>query len=182
MLADDILELENLMGSYMFILGTGRWDLVPPCFADDPEVSSQISPFRPTNVGKENLMNATFYSMNDAFPDYDSFHTGGQIGVPLIEICGDHAWGCFPSLGFLVLGRVFGNPDPPYTLSAAFGMWSHEFLKEGGRWKFLHFHAPTLFEQRSWSWDPAHSDDLAGRGKIKTLPLPPGIQTENRRK
>lgn len=175
MRTSDILEIQNLMGRYLDSLIAGRWDVIRTLFSRDPEAAYQINPTRIPIVGPENVHEKGFGSLDAAFPDYDSFHTGGQITVPLIEVSPDglRAWAMLPSFGFLVLGKVFGNTEPPFPVCASFGMWAPELIKEEGRWKIFQLRAPTLFEQTVWMWDPRKCRGYGGQSRIRSLPPPP---------
>ncbi len=177
MTARDILEIENLQGRYMHLLISGNFEDVRPLFADNPETSfSFVNKKRPPFIGAKEIYEKMFLErMVSSFPEYDRFHAGGQITVPFVDVDADgmRGVGMFPSFGFFVQGKIFGYDGPPYPAIAGYGMWFHEFIKEDGQWKFLHFHIGNVGEARAWEWNPEENTGYAELGIARQMPEPP---------
>ena len=177
MRAKDILELENLQGRYMHLLLSGNFEAVRPLFSGHPETSfSFVNRKRAPFVGVDEIYKKMFLErMVSSFPEYDRFHAGGQITAPFVDVDEDCTYGVgmFPSFGFFVQGKIFGYDWPPYPSIAGYGMWFHEFIKENGRWKFLHFHTGNVGEALAWEWDPGKGTGYAELGIARQMPGPP---------
>lgn len=181
--ADEVIKIEQLMYYYEQGYTTGQHREMPYLFVreEDPVLSvgaviKDKTMHRPTGI-KEVI--DTYVNFEAGTPQYDTFHAGQQICAPTIVIGPGEtkASGFFPTHGFFInccgIHEDGSLPEPPYTVSATFEMWFHDFSKEDSLWKIQRFgFNGFIFTNNIWEWNPPISGGLAAECQLRSARRP----------
>ena len=180
---DDVIKIEQLMYYYEQGYTTGQHQEMPYLFtrSEEPTLSVRAvikgkTTHRPTGI-KEVV--ETYSRFEADTPQYNTFHAGQQICAPTIVIGPGKtkASGFFPTHGFFINCCSFCEdgslPQPPYTVSATFEMWFHDFSKEDMLWKIQKFgFNGFIFTNNIWNWNPVLTGGLAAEYQLKDARRP----------
>lgn len=181
--ADEVIKIEQLLYYYEQGYTTGQHQEMPYLFTCSEEPRLSVGSTMRGNVvhrptGMEEVKN-TYTIFEAGTPQYDTFHAGQQVCAPTIIIGpgGVRASGFFPTHGFFIncCGTCEDGslPQPPYTVSATFEMWFHDFMKEDNLWKIQNFgFNGFIFTHNIWGWNPPETGGLAAECQLKSAKRP----------
>lgn len=169
----DHIEIANLQGRYLHALNANQLDIVPGLFAQrDPDVTLSL-PDNRTGIPLRGLtaIRAEYAKLKAMVTAQGGFMGTHLATTPVIKVSRDGrtAQGSWMSTGITVLGPAFGNVNPPYPALPVIGRYAHDFVKEGGAWKFKHFRWSIFVSLPPFPFDP----ETAGPGWANT-PMTPG--------
>lgn len=136
--AQDVVEIQNLMGRYETIHNTQdinkSWEL----FADMPDTYTQVAG-GPKIEGYENVVKSWSGQVSGSAPDSPDKGTMLEhpLSSPIIVVAGDGktAKATFVSLGHEThYNPQTGKHDPEW----AYGKYAIDFIKQNGEWKIWH--------------------------------------------
>ncbi len=167
----DIIEIEQMYNYYEVGLATNLYDNLPYLYTqNDPKATIMRTGI--TKCGTEEIFDfyAGTHGGKRGAPRYDTWHTGAQICVPLIEIDenGMTARGRFPTHGYFVYDQG-SDHMPPYDVDSTWEMWFDDFVKENQIWKLKHFHFISMTANKIWKWNPEGDTGYAVKCALSTI-------------
>lgn len=171
--AKDILEVEEMYFYYEQGLATDLYLTLPNLFSRREDVSFTILRTGNTITGYENIK-SNFGKMKDGAPKYDTWHTGAQICVPLIDIEDNGEFGTciFPTTGyFIYVQDEFDGyrADDGYDIDSTWEIWFPDVVKDEGLWKIHHFRFISMTANKIWKWNADFDSGYASRCDFKNL-------------
>lgn len=171
--AKDILEIEEMYFYYEQGLATDLYLTLPNLFSRREDVSFTILRTGNTITGYENIK-SNFGKMKDGAPKYDTWHTGAQICVPLIDIEDNGEFGTciFPTTGyFIYVQDEFDGyrADDGYDIDSTWEIWFPDVVKDEGLWKIHHFRFISMTANKIWKWNADIDSGYASRCDFKNL-------------